>query len=195
MSPTESRCPSYPFLFTVPPPPAVAPSFSAPSSLSLDVPSMTCEVPVPSKVFTPPSQPYNYSQPQHDAIIPQPGTKHSAGAAFSPTTANFSGLPSKRPPSMSLEIPPPRSGPPSTDSHSPLDSLQSFANMSLGSSPQCGNTGWMANSTRLDSGPQTLVAPYRIDEHRSTAVPQVLQISKLAHHIASFREGIRKVGK
>jgi hypothetical protein len=88
-------------------------------------------------------------------------------------------LPMKRPPSMSLEIPPPRSGPPSADSHSPLEGLQSFANMSIGSSPQCGNTPVWMSSSRVDTGPQTLVAAYRVDEQRCAAVPQNLYFYSL----------------
>jgi hypothetical protein len=171
-SPTES-CASYPFMFTAPPPSTIAPSFSSPS-LQLNVPSPLPSAPFrTSTSFTPPSHPYVYSPQQPESPTPQPGNKRSAGAAFSPTSANFSDFPAKRPLTMSLEIPPPRSGPPSADSHSPLEGLQSFANMTLGSSPQVGSTASWTSSSRMDSGPHTLVAPYRLDEHRATAVPQV----------------------
>jgi hypothetical protein len=143
-SPTESRVPNYPFVFTVPAPSAPAASFSLPS-LPLNVPStpylvQTASFTPPSAPFSSPSQPYNYNSAQAESPMPQPGSKRSAGTAFSPTSANFSELPTKRPLSMSLEISLPSSGPPSADSHSPLEGLQSFAAMSIGSSPQCGNT-------------------------------------------------------
>jgi hypothetical protein len=107
-----------------------------------------------------------------ESPIPRPGSKRTAEAAFSPTSATFAQLPSKQPPSMSLEIPVPRSGPPSADGHSPLETIQSFSKMSLGSSPIPSATPvWNSASTK--PAPQTLVAAYRVDEQRSASVPQV----------------------
>jgi hypothetical protein len=70
------------------------------------------------------------------------GAKRSAGAAFSPTSATFSHIPSKRPVSISLHIPESSfvgshhsagSNSNSNSSSSPLEGLQSFARMSIDS--------------------------------------------------------------
>lgn len=124
-----------------------------------------------------------YSTPSHaipapaeqSSPTPRSGAKRSAEAAFSPTSATFAEIPSKRPVSMALQIPEYRpSGP---HSHSPLESLQSFATMSLASphAPQPSRrseTQSWAPSSR-ESVPETLVTPYPSDEGRRTAVPQV----------------------
>lgn len=130
---------------------------------------------------------------------PRSGAKRSAAAAFSPTSATFSHLPSKRPVSISLYIPELAHGsgvgrggsaPNSTTSHSPLESLQSFAKMSLSASPHAPqpsahshphphrapsnpvSSSWASSGTR-DSVPETLVTAYALDEASRTSVPQV----------------------
>ena len=114
---------------------------------------------------------------------PRSGTKRSATAAFSPTSAGFSQLPSKRPVSICLQIPefiPGNNGAP--HSCSPLESLQSFATMSLASparaAPQSGdlNSNWSSGVSRA---PETLVTPYPLNEERRTAVPQVTSLSTI----------------
>jgi len=108
---------------------------------------------------------------------PRSGTKRSATAAFSPASASFSHLPSKRPVSMCLQIPEFISGSTGAPhSYSPLESLQSFATMSLASparaTPQSGNVNpnWSSGVSRA---PETLVTPYPLNEERRAAVPQV----------------------
>jgi hypothetical protein len=108
---------------------------------------------------------------------PRSGSKRSAEAAFSPTSAAFAELPSKRPVSMSLQIPEFRPNTGGPHSHSPLESLQSFATMSLSSphAPQpqrrSQTQSWISGSRELVT--ETLVTPYPLDEGRRTAVPQV----------------------
>lgn len=110
---------------------------------------------------------------------PRSGSKRSAEAAFSPTSATFSHMPAKRP--ISLHIPefgPATGGGP--HSHSPLEGLQSFAKMTLASphAPQPVHhhnrgraSSWMSGPK--DAAPETLVAAYSMDEARRTAAPQV----------------------
>ncbi|RDB27298.1 Cyclin-U4-3 [Hypsizygus marmoreus] len=117
---------------------------------------------------------------------PRSGSKRSAAAAFSPTSATFSHLPSKRPVSISLQIPeygPANNGP---HSHSPLEGLQSFATMSLASPhprppsqsvPRPSPSHWTSGPRQA---PETLVAPYSQDEERRKAVPQNLYFYTLA---------------
>lgn len=83
-SPTHNRVsyhayPNYSFTFTVPPPVQHVPSDSAaqPQQSTWDV--------------------YGYTQ--------RPGSKRSAADAFSPTSATFSNLPTKRPTGLALDIP------------------------------------------------------------------------------------------
>ncbi|PFH46486.1 hypothetical protein AMATHDRAFT_51008 [Amanita thiersii Skay4041] len=119
---------------------------------------------------------------------PRPGSKRSAAAAFSPTSASFSHVPSKRPVSMiSLQIPPnyrpELSGP---HSHSPLESLQSFANMSIDSPetvqpPRDGRSRrqqWVSDAR--DMVPETLITAYSEDESRRVPPPQNLYFYTLA---------------
>ncbi|TFK38782.1 cyclin-domain-containing protein [Crucibulum laeve] len=163
---------------------------------------------------------------------PRSGSKRSAAAAFSPTSASFSVVPHKRAgvspqalrvspqavyvhsqrtspssrrvspiqaysqrvspvqsrrvspvqraqrPGITLHIPEvPNPGP---HSHSPLESLQSFAKMSLassGSSPA--RVGAGGNGGR-GIVPETLVTPYALDEERRGAIPQNLYFYALA---------------
>jgi hypothetical protein len=111
---------------------------------------------------------------------PRPGSKRSAEAAFSPTSASHSQLPSKRPVAISLQIP--SFGPDSTAprSHSPLETLQSFANMTI-DSPQAVQPSRNMNthcrreqlvSEPRDAVPETLITAYSVDDARR-APPQV----------------------
>lgn len=122
---------------------------------------------------TSPSQTRSFPAPSHGySAVPEPtsptprsGSKRSAAAAFSPTSATFSQIPSKRPISICLQIPEFASSNNGPHSHSPLEGLQSFATMSL-ASPHTHAPG-----TR--QAPETLVAPYSMNEEKRTAVPQV----------------------
>ncbi|KAH7884119.1 cyclin-domain-containing protein [Phlebopus sp. FC_14] len=127
---------------------------------------------LPSHHVTPPKP---YPSPS-----PNPGTKRSATDAFSPTSASFNELPPlKRPTGMTLQIP--SSGFPSNPhSASPLEPLQSFAKMSLSSSPRNSRPGQSAQqfSTMPANRPQTLVAAYHVD--RPVNVPHSLYYYSLA---------------
>jgi hypothetical protein len=135
--------------------------------------------------FTAPSCP-NANQavlpPEEYSPSPKAGSKRQATAAFSPTLAvSANPRPLKRPTSMSLEIPdftPGRNSNPSSNSVSPLESLQSLSRMSLGSSPSVSyvpqtnhsSPAW-TSYTRQDVAPQTLVAAYRAE--KPMEMPQV----------------------
>jgi hypothetical protein len=119
--------------------------------------------------------------PAEYSPTPKSGTKRQATTAFSPTSASFAdNRPSKRPSSMTLEIPEFAPGR-NSNSVSPLESLQSFSRMSLGSSslgssphvpftPQSCNTSpaWISYAS---AAPQTLVTAYRAD--KPVGIPQV----------------------
>ncbi|KAF8637773.1 hypothetical protein AX17_002582 [Amanita inopinata Kibby_2008] len=117
---------------------------------------------------------------------PRPGSKRSAEAAFSPTSASHSHVPSKRPVAISLQIPPSyRPDIAAPQSHSPLESLQSFADMTI-DSPQgilpSRNTRprkqeWVSDAR--DVVPETLITAYSVDEARR-APPQNLYFYTLA---------------
>ena len=154
-SPSESRSFTYAFEFTAPPPD----------------PDSNQNPPPP-----PPHQPLAQYSP-----TPRSGSKRQAAAAFSPTSAAFpvDGRPPKRrPSSMSLEIPDfaPPSGRRDSKSVSPLESLQSFSTMTLGSSPRGGYTpqsrhaspAWVSYT---ECPPQTLVTAYRAE--KPVDIPQV----------------------
>ena len=123
---------------------------------------------------------------------PRSGSKRSAQDAFSPTSASFSQLPNKRPPSMSLQIPEYRpslsSGSTSSHSSSPLEGLQSFSKMSINTnhSPIETGTPWAENGTGIERAvpttatparntivPETLVTAYLMDEGKKSTAPQV----------------------
>ncbi|KAH7906956.1 cyclin-domain-containing protein [Hygrophoropsis aurantiaca] len=112
---------------------------------------------------------------------PNPGAKRSAADAFSPTSASFHVLPPlKRPTGMTLQIPETgfASG---SSSGSPLESLQSFAKMSLSSSsPHSSRTSQSIPTpmSTSDNRPQTLVAAYRVQG--PVNVPQNLYYYSLA---------------
>ena len=100
--------------------------------------------------------------------------KRSALDAFSPTSATFDhDRPAKRPISLAVEIP--QSGASSVHTPSPLESLQSFSKLSLGSSPalsQCAEGNAVLASAR-HIPPQTLIASYRLDPTKPRPVPKV----------------------
>lgn len=113
---------------------------------------------------------------------PRPGTKRSAEAAFSPTSATFAHAPAKRPMPMSLHIPEyPVHAASAPSSISPLETLQSFGNMKIDSPhvPQPSHSThltpheWSSGSAARLSAPETLVAAYSLDEGRRTTAPQV----------------------
>lgn len=103
--------------------------------------------------------------------------KRSAFDAFSPTSAAFDiGRPSKRPISLAVEIPQPAAG--SVHTPSPMESLQSFSKLSLGSSPALSqNTeGTAVTAPARNIPPQTLIASYRLDPTKPRPVPKVCAI-------------------
>ncbi|KAJ3805783.1 cyclin-domain-containing protein [Lentinula aff. lateritia] len=128
---------------------------------------------------------------QSDSPFLRSGAKRSAGAAFSPTSATFSHVPFKRPVSISLLIPESgsHSGP---NSNSPLESLQSFARMSIdspnvpGSRSSHATTGtvpstpWSSSVSNKIMVPETLSTAYALDERRRSSVPQNLYFYTLA---------------
>ncbi|KAH9964592.1 cyclin-domain-containing protein [Russula dissimulans] len=107
--------------------------------------------------------------------------KRSAFDAFSPTSAAFDvERPAKRPISLVVEIP--QSTAASIHTPSPLDSLQSFSKLSLGSSPalsQC-NDGAAVVASARHLPPQTLIASYRLDPTKPRPVPKHLFFYSLA---------------
>jgi hypothetical protein len=125
-------------------------------------------------------------EPSSPTPTPRSGSKRSAAAAFSPTSASFAPVPSKRPIPTTLEIPEFHSlGAPSSDS--PMEPLGSFSKMSLGSSPsapqlsssQRAPSSWTA-SARSSSVPETLGAAYTVD-YRNRPAPQVSSLAKLVY--------------
>ena len=100
--------------------------------------------------------------------------KRSAFDAFSPTSAAFDiGRPSKRPISLAVEIPQPAAG--SVHTPSPMESLQSFSKLSLGSSPALSQSteGTAVTASARNIPPQTLIASYRLDPTKPRPVPKV----------------------
>ncbi|KAK0232660.1 cyclin-domain-containing protein [Armillaria fumosa] len=125
-------------------------------------------IPAPRARSTSPNQ---ISRPA--PAVHRSGAKRTAEAAFSPTSASFSQLPSKRPAAISLQIP--ESAGSSTGSHSPLEGLQSFAKMSLQSpsrAPTSSSSPWVP--IKRDIVPQTLVSAYHASEGTRNAVPENL---------------------
>ncbi|KAF9467009.1 cyclin-domain-containing protein [Collybia nuda] len=146
----------------------------------------------PTQMRTP-VYPYSaYSTPSHalpappEQLSPTPrsGAKRSAEAAFSPTSATFAEIPSKRPLSMALQIPEFRANNSGPHSHSPLESLKSFSSMSLASphAPQPLHRSQIQNwaPSSREVVPETLVTPVPLDEGRRAAVPQNLYFYALA---------------
>ncbi|EAU93350.2 hypothetical protein CC1G_04329 [Coprinopsis cinerea okayama7 len=158
---------------------------------------------------------YHHHQPTQqapqlrvDTSQPKPScsNKRTAEAAFSPTSASFANLPSKRPSSMILQIPDSSYSTGMSSSHdsaggphsySPLESLSSFASMSLA------NGGDVSPERQQQSRrhsqhqplpvvqppshhepivPSTLVAPYSysVENQRQRSQPQELYFYTLA---------------
>jgi hypothetical protein len=166
-----------------------APSNSTQTAQSRPLPATTLP-PLVHRAQAPPP----LSSPEHSPH-PRSGSKRNASAAFSPTSETFlmaDAPPTKRPIAISLEIPPPRSGPPSASSasgHSP-EPLRSFARMSLGPAAGVGSVsnspmgkmspcvlGGVQAKTALPgndaSATQTLASAFRFDEKTSAHVPEV----------------------
>jgi hypothetical protein len=100
--------------------------------------------------------------------------KRSAVDAFSPTSAAFDlARPAKRPLSLAVEIP--QSSVASAHTPSPLESLQSFSKLSLGSSPALSQPaeGVAVPASTRHVPPQTLIASYRLDPTKPRPVPKV----------------------
>ncbi|KAI0271676.1 cyclin-domain-containing protein [Gloeopeniophorella convolvens] len=103
--------------------------------------------------------------------------KRSAVDAFSPTSATFDlARPAKRP-GLAVEIP--QSTVPGIPTPSPLESLQSFSRLSLGSSPAPPRSAKGVASTQ-HLPPQILAAAYRMDSTKPRAVPKHLYFYSLA---------------
>lgn len=159
-SPLHSFRTAYPFTFAVPPSTTAAHVQQSPAHLSPNDPS-------------------------------RPGAKRTAADAFSPTSASFTHLrPSKRPVSLSLDIgavdgvtrSPCSASAAATGMYTPtsMESLQSFERLSL-HGPASARVGRPEGSYSASSLPlsakqspsRTLVAPYRLEDTRHLAAPQV----------------------
>ena len=124
--------------------------------------------------YTPQPASYSSSPVRHDGPL---RSKRTADDAFSPTSASFPAtqLPPAQVPrrmhGLSLDIPQ-LTAHSRENSASPLESLQSFAQLSLGASPvEPGpSPAW---PVRHDEYPRTLVSSYRIDDQRPPVAPQV----------------------
>ncbi|KAG6334329.1 hypothetical protein ID866_4764 [Astraeus odoratus] len=129
---------------------------------------------------------YHVTPPNHPlphTPSPNSGAKRSAADAFSPTSASFKDLPPlKRPTGMTLQIPETNFSNGPSSGTSPLDSLHSFAKMSLSSSPLAPRSAQSSlpqlRPSVPETRPQTLVAAYRVD--RPVHVPQNLYYYSLA---------------
>jgi hypothetical protein len=100
--------------------------------------------------------------------------KRSAVDAFSPSSAAFDFTrPTKRPISLAVEIP--QSTGAGVHTPSPLESLQSFSRMSLGSSPALSQSaeGTAVPAPIRNVPAQTLIASYRLDPTKPRPVPKV----------------------
>ena len=100
--------------------------------------------------------------------------KRSAFDAFSPNSAAFEiTRPAKRPVSLAVEIP--QSTAAGLNTPSPLESLQCFSRLSLGSSPALSQTteGTAVSAFGRNVPPQTLIASYRLDPTKPRPVPKV----------------------
>jgi hypothetical protein len=100
--------------------------------------------------------------------------KRSAIDAFSPTSAAFDlARPAKRPLSLAVDIP--LSSAANNHTPSPLESLQSFSKLSLGSSPALSQSaeGVAVTASTRHIAPQTLIASYRLDPTKPRPVPKV----------------------
>ncbi|KAI9460128.1 cyclin-domain-containing protein [Lactarius psammicola] len=107
--------------------------------------------------------------------------KRSAVVAFSPNSTAFDlARPAKRPISLAVEIP--QSTTAGSHTPSPLESLQSFSRLSLGSSPALSQTteGTTVPTSVRNVPPQTLIASYRLDPTKPRPVPKHLYFYSLA---------------
>jgi len=107
--------------------------------------------------------------------------KRSAFDAFSPTSAAFDiERPAKRPISLAVEIP--SSTASGLHTPSPMESLQSFSKLSLGSSPALSQTteGTAVTASARHIPPQTLITSYRLDPTKPRPVPKHLFFYSLA---------------
>ncbi|KAL0063802.1 hypothetical protein AAF712_009247 [Marasmius tenuissimus] len=150
------------------------------TSPARDLP-MPVAAPVPPRYTAlPPPAPAVQQQPSPPihAPVPRSGSKRTAEAAFSPTSASFSDIPTKRHP-ISLQIPE-TNVTVQPHSYSPLD-VESFAEMSI-DSPNAKRTVTTATHTppRAVRGPETLATAYSLDERRRGAVPRNLYFYTLA---------------
>ncbi|KAI0825286.1 cyclin-domain-containing protein [Trametes gibbosa] len=124
-----------------------------------------------------------YASPAHSDF--PAGSKRSASAAFSPTSASFPAAQqppaqvAKRTHGLTLDIP--QLAAHSRDSSaSPLESLQSFSKLSLGHSPADNGAAHVWPAVRHDDYPRTLVSAYRMDDQRQAVAPQHLYFYSLA---------------
>jgi hypothetical protein len=116
-------------------------------------------------------------------VATRPGDKRSADVAFSPTSANFTTLPSKRPLRPTVQIP--NSSRSSGHSYSPLEGLQSFSQLSLASPcrPHTGptSTSWHFSqpsmhqtlTTAHSMGQQQLPTPQNLYYYALSCSPNV----------------------
>lgn len=106
-----------------------------------------------------------------------PGSKRTATDAFYPDMAPTShGEPPRRSFGLTLQIPELQyaSGHSSESSASPMESLQSFAKLSIGASPvDDPNAPPWVSASGHNEVPHTLASAYRVDEQHPYAVPQV----------------------
>ncbi|KAF5347047.1 hypothetical protein D9758_011631 [Tetrapyrgos nigripes] len=155
---------------------------------------------------------YNSLPPSPTPTRPAPGagSKRSAATAFSPTSAAFAHIPTKRPVSISLQIPETSahaisnllssnggsSGSSGPSSNSPLEGLNAFAGMSIDERPgqqphhqpqpshqsqhTTPSTTMSLTSSKKPLVPETLVAGYALDPERRTSVPKNLYFYTLA---------------
>ncbi|KAL4069089.1 cyclin-domain-containing protein [Scleroderma citrinum] len=143
---------------------------------------------------------YHVTPPQlQPSPSPNSGSKRTAADAFSPTSASFKELPPlKRPSGMTLQIPETIFSNGLSSGSSPLDSLHSFAKMTLSSSPHAPRSLQSGQLHRRPSipenRPQTLIAAYRAD--RPINVPHSLYYYSLAgssiHDESAQLKGDRK---
>ncbi len=166
-SPTHSRVayhayPNYPFTFTVPPPVQHVPSDSAvqPQTASWDV--------------------YGHAQ--------RPGSKRSAADAFSPTSATFSNVPTKRPTGLALDIPAATAAASSIQvvsahpAYAPfVENIRGFERLSLDS----GSTSVPITPVEIDGQHSAmpvrhLAASYRAEDAQRQPVPETLYFYTLA---------------
>ncbi|KAF9261516.1 hypothetical protein L218DRAFT_488972 [Marasmius fiardii PR-910] len=157
---------------------STSPTRNLPMPVSVSAPSPA--VPPRYSAVHPPITPPTTAQqspPPIHAPVPRSGIKRTAEAAFSPTSATFTDIPTKRH-SISLQIPETTVNGP--HSYSPLD-VQSFAEMSIDSpNVQRPLADEASPSPNVSRGPQTLVTAYALDERRRNAVPRNLYFYTLA---------------